>query len=91
MARVIVMPNYAQDADIDGHILMDERVDPLHLEDEHSSHQVIERLAWAVLDAEEIMPVAWRAHRPVDPWSDSHRSPARLKIASQRQVKVPVG
>jgi hypothetical protein len=91
MARVIVMPNHAQDVDIDGHVLMDERVDPVHLEDEHSSHQVIERLAWAVLDAEEIVPVTWRVRRPVGPRSSSHRSPPRLRIESQRHLKVPVG
>ena len=30
---------------------MDEKVDPVHLEDEHSSLALIERLAWAIQDA----------------------------------------
>jgi hypothetical protein len=85
------MPNHSQDVDIDGHLLMDERVDPVHLEDEHSSHQVIERLAWAVLDAEEIVPVTWRLNRPVDSRSNRHRSPPRLKIEQRRHLKVPIG
>jgi hypothetical protein len=33
-------------------ILLDEHVQRVHLQDEHSSFQVIERLAWAVDDAE---------------------------------------
>jgi hypothetical protein len=34
-------------------VLLDERVDSLHLSDGHSAEQLIERLAWAVTDAEE--------------------------------------
>ena len=33
---------------------MDEEVRPDHLADEHSSQQIVERMAWAVLDAQEI-------------------------------------
>jgi hypothetical protein len=32
---------------------MDEEVKPEHLADEHASLQIIERMAWAVLDADE--------------------------------------
>jgi hypothetical protein len=32
---------------------MDEEVKPEHLADEHTSQQIIERMAWAVLDAQE--------------------------------------
>lgn len=34
-------------------VLLDERVDSLHLSDDHAAEQLIERLAWAVNDAEE--------------------------------------
>jgi hypothetical protein len=34
-------------------ILLDERVDAVHLCDDHAAEQLIERLAWAVTDAED--------------------------------------
>lgn len=34
-------------------VLLDERVNSLHLSDGHSAEQLIERLAWAVTDAED--------------------------------------
>ena len=33
-------------------VMLDERVDSVHLCDDHASAQLIERLAWAVTDAE---------------------------------------
>jgi hypothetical protein len=48
MARVIVTPDGQSDV-----VLLDERVYPVHLENKLSSLQVIERLAWAVDDAEK--------------------------------------
>lgn len=47
MARVIVKPDGESDV-----VLLEERVYPVHLENRISSLQVIERLAWAVDDAE---------------------------------------
>jgi len=41
-------------ANIDAPVLMDEEVKPAHLADEHASQQIIERMAWAVLDAQEV-------------------------------------
>jgi hypothetical protein len=35
-------------------VLMDERVDSVHLCDDHAAGQLIERLAWAVTDAEDL-------------------------------------
>jgi hypothetical protein len=35
-------------------VLMDERVDSVHLCDGHAAEQLIERLAWAVTDAEDL-------------------------------------
>jgi hypothetical protein len=34
-------------------VLLDERVSSIHLADGHAAEQLIERLAWAVTDAEE--------------------------------------
>lgn len=58
MARIIVT-NDAQhlgESTVDGPFLMDERVESTHLEDEHCSLQVIERMAWAVAAAEDLEP-----------------------------------
>ncbi len=53
MARVIVLPNAEHlDRSLAGPVLLDERVDPVNLEDEHSSLQFAERVAWAIRDAE---------------------------------------
>jgi hypothetical protein len=55
MARVIVLANAEHlDASLSGPILLDERVDPVALEDEHSSLQFIERVASAIEDAERL-------------------------------------
>jgi ABC-type transport system involved in cytochrome bd biosynthesis fused ATPase/permease subunit len=45
MARILVMSE-KQDR-----ILLDEYVHPAHIEDEHTSLQILERLAWAIKDA----------------------------------------
>jgi hypothetical protein len=47
MARIIVTPDEQTDV-----VLFDENVYPVHLDNELSSLQVAERLAWAVSDAE---------------------------------------
>jgi hypothetical protein len=56
MARIIVT------ADTRGSdeqwILLDERVCPAHMSDEHSAAQLLERLGWAVSDAERAQAVA---------------------------------
>ena len=39
-------------------ILLDERVDTIHLSDEHAAQQLIERVGWAVADAEDAERVA---------------------------------
>lgn len=55
MARVIVLPNAVHlDASLRGPVLLDERVDPVALADEHSSLRFIERVAWAIEDAERL-------------------------------------
>ncbi len=58
MARIIVTtdPTDRQDADPlarqDASILLDERVYAVHLASDHAAAQLIERLRWAVSDAE---------------------------------------
>lgn len=54
MARIIVIADTPCRANIDAPVLMDEKVEPIHLADDHASHQIIERMAWAVLDAQEV-------------------------------------
>ena len=53
MPRIIVVADTERRARIDAPVLMDEDVRPDHLADEEASHQIIERVAWAVLDAQE--------------------------------------
>ncbi len=50
MARIIVMAN-TQGSE-DQRILLDEAVCPAHMSDEHTASQLLERLGWAVTDAE---------------------------------------
>lgn len=59
MARVIVVPDpsYTRDS---ATVLMDERVAPEHLDSEHSERQLIERIAWAISDAQH-----YEANRPL--------------------------
>jgi hypothetical protein len=54
MARIIVIPDTQRPSRIEIPVLMDEQVTPAHLADEHASHQIIERMAWAVVDAQEL-------------------------------------
>jgi len=50
MARIVVTTN--QSTRPDGPVLLDELVCPDHLSDDHSAEQLMERLGWAVIDAE---------------------------------------
>lgn len=50
MARVIV------ETDDHRHVLLDEGVHPVHMGDEHVSLQIIERIAWAVEEADVECP-----------------------------------
>jgi hypothetical protein len=58
MARIIVtadplgVSGPTSDYD-DAPVLLDERVKPIHLRDGYAAGQLIERLAWAVTDAEQ--------------------------------------
>jgi hypothetical protein len=50
MARIIVTTEQSERPDAP--VLLDERVCPDHLSDDHSAVQLMERLGWAVVDAE---------------------------------------
>lgn len=56
MPRIIVVPdtNHVDVVLNSGAVLLDEHIAPAHLEDDHSAHQIIERVAWAVSDAAEV-------------------------------------
>ena len=66
MARVVVTDDSGRE------VLLDERIQAIHLATTHSSTQMIERLTWAVQDAE----------RNRDPGEGSDRGPReRLRAA----------
>jgi hypothetical protein len=51
MARIIVTTDAGNQPDAP--VLLDERVCPEHLSDHHAAAQLIERLGWAVTDADD--------------------------------------
>jgi len=57
MARIIVTTEQGKRPD--GPVLLDEFVCTDHLNDHHSAAQLVERLSWAVIDAEH-QSVGWR-------------------------------
>jgi hypothetical protein len=65
-------------------VLLDEQVQSVHLSSGHAAAQLVERLAWAISDAED----AERA-RPEAGW----RPPARLsrRRAARPRAGLPVG
>jgi hypothetical protein len=56
MTRIIVTAGTR--GSVDQRILLDEEVRPEHMSDEHSASQLLERLGWAVIDAERAPAVA---------------------------------
>jgi len=52
MARIIVTTEKTERPDAP--VLLDERGGPEHLSDDHSAAQLIERLGWAISDAESV-------------------------------------
>jgi hypothetical protein len=52
MARIIIVAEFGGDPS--RQVVMEERVIPAHLDTEHSSGQLIERLGWAIVDAEDL-------------------------------------
>ena len=52
MARIVVTADPADRGDAP--VVLDERVLSVHLSDGHAADQLIERLGWAISDAEEL-------------------------------------
>jgi hypothetical protein len=50
MARIIVTTDQSERPD--SPVLLEERVYPVHLASDHAAAQLMERLAWAISDAE---------------------------------------
>jgi len=50
MARIIVTTDQSERSDAP--VLLEERVYPVHLASDHAAAQLVERLAWAISDAE---------------------------------------
>ena len=51
MPRVIVTTNLPPSGDAD--VLLDEHISTVHLSSDHAAGQLIERLSWAIRDAEQ--------------------------------------
>jgi hypothetical protein len=52
--RVIVTIDQGEQRAAVEPVLLDERVDSLHLDDDHAATQFVERLGWAISDAESL-------------------------------------
>lgn len=61
MPRVLVMTDHA--AQPSERVLLDEQVHPVHLSSDHSARQFIERLGWAINDAEDLESASERRLR----------------------------
>jgi hypothetical protein len=51
MARILITAERRETREVP--VLLDERVLPIHLTDGHAAEQLIERIGWAINDAEE--------------------------------------
>jgi hypothetical protein len=55
MPRVIVTTNQAERLELENTpVLLDERVNSIHLDDNHAAMQFVERVGWAISDAEDL-------------------------------------
>lgn len=52
MARIIVTADPSEHSDAP--VMLEERVYPVHLASDHSAAQLVQRLAWAIGDAEHV-------------------------------------
>ena len=59
MARILITAEPGEKRETP--VLLDERVLPIHLTDGHAAEQLVERIGWAINDAEEL---GGRAQRP---------------------------
>jgi hypothetical protein len=80
MARIIVTTNTR--GNHEHGILLDEDVCPEHMSDEHTASQLLERLGWAVTDAERTPAVAARYR--VRPSAHGGALPDRVSVPRMR-------
>lgn len=52
MARILITAEPGETRE--GPVLLDELVLPIHLSDDHAAEQLIERIGWAINDAEDL-------------------------------------
>ncbi len=84
MPRIIVTTNLSLLPD-DTTVLLDEQVGSVHVSTGHASAQLLERLAWAISDAEAAEDTHPDRHaRPV-------RQSPRPPLATRPGARVPVG
>ena len=73
----------------EGHptVLLDEQVRSIHLDTGHAAAQLVERLAWAIVDAEQ---AETGADGPVSPPERIARDDARrARFGARRQLRSP--
>jgi hypothetical protein len=84
MPRIIVTTDPSQlSADVP--VLLDEQVHSVHLSTGHAAAQLVERIAWAISDAEEVeatLEPRARSLRRAPRHAPTDRSPVRLAIGA---------
>ena len=83
MPRIIVTTDLSQLPD-DTPVLLDEQVRSVHLSTDHAAAQLVERLAWAVSDAED-------AEGPRAREAAAARRPLDLPLSASSGVRMAVG
>jgi hypothetical protein len=84
MPRVIVTTDQSP-RPADASIWFDERVHSVHLSTDHAAAQFVERLAWAINDAEEA-----EAQRAADRRVRPGRQSRRTRLATRSGIRVRV-
>jgi hypothetical protein len=84
MPRIIVTTDPSLLPD-EAPVLLDEHVHSVHLSTGHAAAQLVERLAWAISDAEEA-----ERSRPFAR-AGSVRQPARARPQTGRRARLPMG
>jgi hypothetical protein len=68
----------------DALLLLDERVNPVHLSTDHAAMQFIERLGWAISDAEEAQQV--KVRRPTPRVASGRRLGSHRRLTQARSA-----
>ena len=82
MPRIIVITDLRPDNQGEPTVLLDERVHSVHLSTGHASAQLVERLAWAIIDAEQTE--GDRSRKPV---SAREQIPAHAEAIRARRAR----